>query len=983
MYRFALTAALVAALAVPAGTWLDGRLREARRLELAEFERRVEQTLDKPISLAEIAGGNRTMQEVLRHIAGQVGVPMLYNRTMLSDGVLDAARVNIPETQLSLRSSLGILSHQVSLGYYADRRGLVITSSPGAGGRWSTRVYPLPQLAGPEKPYGSDLDTWIDVLSVVIEPDTWSSGGPAEVVPVPGALIVRQTQQAHERLRQFFERLQHDSPSPDAQADYLASFSSAERRIHAVLETPCDFQCASAPLYEALDELSWRHGIPIVLRQPKLEEAKINLNAPLTLKMEGASLRSVLRSMLEQAGLTYVICDDVLQVTTQEDSYSEMHMMVYDVRDLVMSKKGTDFDSLADLISTTVEPDSWDGRSGPGPFQEMLPGWLAFSETDPIHEGTATLLTRLREQMRPRSGGKQAVAKWTPAEQRIAAAMKREVKLDYQGLPLQDVVADLAEQTGINMRLDKWMIADPVGKIDIPVFCDLPPLPLKMALRRLLELERLADAELAWCIHNESLVLTSRVSANSRHELLIMGVRSLAGPGDDENAFEEENLVELIETMVQPRNRSGAARISTFQSQLVVSAPRDVNERVRKLVDGLTSFRDESLVSRQKLALRGMAPVAIGDEDSEDGLLRIYPVEDLVGAEGPDALEELQDAISEIVLKESWADFGGPARMMAVPPGALLVSQKQKGHKQLEEFLDELRQHVVPDHPVPPWLMARDEDERLAFFDVRELLSRPDPFDEDELCCLLDGSLAEELSTRGQGDSPVCFRGWLVVPTFDQRRAQLAGLVRWLQQQSALPRALAVRERREPAETGQLIRRLLASQDALEQLYLAFVLQFAAAPEGGLEELAARVEHLEDDSDLLLAIRLKEAINRWVAVFSNQRLETVFADTDSPLLRKAAMQTLSSRLSLREPTGKTLETQTDNMISARSELSTAEVADLRLALSKRQSPPVYRTLFEEKDRSYLPLLLRGSSPSLPPWRQRRGGAQLGKYSFQR
>ncbi|MBC7852421.1 MAG: hypothetical protein IAF94_03210, partial [Pirellulaceae bacterium] len=426
----------------------------------------------------------------------------------------------------------------------------------------------------------------------------------------------------------------------------------------------------------------------------------------------------------------------------------------------------------------------------------------------------------------------------------------------------------------------------------------------------------------------------------------------------------------------QPRNRSGAARISTFQSLLVVSAPREVNERVRKLVDGLTRFRDESLVSRLKIPLRSTAPIVIGGEDLDDGpLLRIYPVEDLVGAEGPAALEELQDAITEIVLKETWADFGGPGRMMAVPPGALLVSQKQKGHKHLEEFLDELRQHVVPGRPAPPLLMADDEDEHLAIFDARVLLSRPDPFAEDELCCLLDGSHAEEMPTPGQGDAPACFRGWLLVPTFDQRTAQLTGLVRWLHQQSALPRALAVRERRDPAETGQLIRRLLASQDAQEQLYLAFVLQFAAVPQEGLEELAAHVENLEDDKDLFLAIRLKEALNRWVSVLSNERLETVFDDTPSPFLRMAALQTLSSRLSLREPTGKILETQTDNMISARSELSADETAELRLALSKRQSPPVHRTLFEAKDRSYLPLLLRGAEPRLPSWRQRRGAAQ--------
>jgi len=262
-------------------------------------------------------------------------------------------------------------------------------------------------------------------------------------------------------------------------------------------------------------------------------------------------------------------------------------------------------------------------------------------------------------------------------------------------------------------------------------------------------------------------------------------------------------------------------------------------------------------------------------------------------------------------------------------------------------------------------------DERLAFVDGRKLLSGTDPFSEEELCALLASSSDPDGPEQMPAGVPPCFRGWIVVRSYEQRLGQLVEMVRWLEQHPEAPRALAVRERRNPRETEQLIRRFLDSGSAAEQLYLAFVLQFAAAPEDGMEELAEQVEALEGPTNLLLAIRLKESLNRWVSVLSNERVETIFNASQSRFLRMAAMQTLASRLSLRDPIGEILEMKTDRMITARTELTPNEVIELREALTRRHSPSVHRTDFEEKDRSQAALLRKPAS-RLPPWRKSHG-----------
>src|SRR4051812_13274383 len=55
----------------------------------------------------------------------------------------------------------------------------------------------------------------------------------------------------------------------------------------------------------------------------------------MTLTLRGVTLRSMLRLMLKEQELTYVVRDEVLQITTPEDAESQLLIRVYDCRDLL------------------------------------------------------------------------------------------------------------------------------------------------------------------------------------------------------------------------------------------------------------------------------------------------------------------------------------------------------------------------------------------------------------------------------------------------------------------------------------------------------------------------------------------------------------------------------------------------------------------------------------------------------------------------
>src|SRR5439155_3528294 len=91
---------------------------------------------------------------------------------------------------------------------------------------------------------------------------------------------------------------------------------SAAKRIDNELDKPTDVDFIETPLKDVVDFLKDKHAIPIVLKTKKLEEASVSADTPVTKQLHGISLRSVLNLILEDLELTYVVKDEVLQITS-------------------------------------------------------------------------------------------------------------------------------------------------------------------------------------------------------------------------------------------------------------------------------------------------------------------------------------------------------------------------------------------------------------------------------------------------------------------------------------------------------------------------------------------------------------------------------------------------------------------------------------------------------------------------------------------
>ncbi|MEQ8786790.1 MAG: hypothetical protein RIC55_10850 [Pirellulaceae bacterium] len=116
----------------------------------------------------------------------------------------------------------------------------------------------------------------------------------------------------------------------------LAQRGPAEQRIFEELEKDTTLEYIETPLSDVIDYLEDLHNIQIELDTPALDAVGIGSDTPITRNLKGISLRSALRLMLSDLDLTYMVRDEVLQITTTDRAAENLITKVYPVGDLVL-----------------------------------------------------------------------------------------------------------------------------------------------------------------------------------------------------------------------------------------------------------------------------------------------------------------------------------------------------------------------------------------------------------------------------------------------------------------------------------------------------------------------------------------------------------------------------------------------------------------------------------------------------------------------
>ncbi|RCS41432.1 hypothetical protein DTL42_23020 [Bremerella cremea] len=358
-------------------------------------------------------------------------------------GLTNNETVNAQYKNASLHSVLLWTLRQHDLTYYVDSDEVVITTADTVEDLQQTRFHPVAKLLGDSEP---DYDSLIEMTCAVVKPPSWEElGGPSSIAPINGGLVARQITQNHLLLDRLYEQLAQSQAMPVDNYEVKPRLVTLLPAESVTLREQLDSQQIEiafdqVPLGKAIEDLRKATGLNLVLDSRALEDIGLDAECSVTLQARKRSVARTLELML--APLVYMVQDDVVIVTTESEQESSPEIRVYPVRDLVwrgldkhepqlkqilkqfyppitasrnnsnqpyrdllpspvLDSIPTDHD-LQELITTTIEPESWEELGGPGSIK-FLPSADCFvvSQSAPIHEKLADTLEQIRQHSPP------------------------------------------------------------------------------------------------------------------------------------------------------------------------------------------------------------------------------------------------------------------------------------------------------------------------------------------------------------------------------------------------------------------------------------------------------------------------------------------------------------------------------------------------------------------------------------------------------
>jgi hypothetical protein len=145
--------------------------------------------------------------------------------------------------------------------------------------------------------------------------------------------------------------------------------SAKERAILRTLDSPISVRFENTSLKDVIEYLQTYLGQPITIDMAALKAAEIPYDSAVTINVKNVSVRTLLRRILADVGLTYAIRDEAIEVTTPQKARGATVVRVYYVGDLlgeIPALWGLRAVELMDLIQTTVQPESWRRNGGSG-----------------------------------------------------------------------------------------------------------------------------------------------------------------------------------------------------------------------------------------------------------------------------------------------------------------------------------------------------------------------------------------------------------------------------------------------------------------------------------------------------------------------------------------------------------------------------------------------------------------------------------------
>lgn len=376
----------------------------------------------------------------------------------------------------------------------------------------------------------------------------------------------------------------------------IALATDCEKRLQLALERPFTHDFDGVSLAAAIKLIEATVKCNVIVDRPALERAGIEPGAMLRGQARGRAMRRELHEVLATERLDFIVRNDCILITTEEQAENHLPLRLYQVHDLVMDpsdgqQRRSKFTALLEMIPMVVASASW--RENGGTWGEIRPVEapgvmaLAISQNAKNHDAIEELLAQLRAgrlkeveriQEHPERAKEQSKSERVPVgaapsrlprgkviysraagDAEVRKALERPATFDWVDAQLADVAAEIRKKFGIGVELDEpALTADGKGP-DTKITFRWREGSLGNALRMLLD-----EHGLRFRPSDGVLLITTASNAPTHeptyvyqvHDLLSSNMATPLGPTDF------ASLIEIVQGVVGPEQwREGGAYV--------------------------------------------------------------------------------------------------------------------------------------------------------------------------------------------------------------------------------------------------------------------------------------------------------------------------------------------------------------------------------------------------------------------------------------
>ena len=257
------------------------------------------------------------------------------------------------------------------------------------------------------------------------------------------------------------------------------------------------------------------------------------------------------------------------------------------------------YDTITELVTCTIDPESWQEVGGPGTISTMeLAGAkvLVVRNSWDVQEQVASLLDSIEQMLDAKDLVVERSLHVASAEN-VTQAMQKKITLDVEEMPLSRFLAELGKQAEIPILLDRISLEELGYSVDTPITYRCKEKPL-----RLVE-DCLWTLELTWVSRFGVLEATTQEEAEQNLSTSVFEVTDLTKwPGYED--FDMDSLIELITSTVDPEYWQEVGGVGTIspvclkgRAFLVIRQTEWIMEEVRQSFAGLRAIRDKTCQS--------------------------------------------------------------------------------------------------------------------------------------------------------------------------------------------------------------------------------------------------------------------------------------------------------------------------------------------------------------------------------------------------